>query len=180
MLMCELNRVASHLLFFGTMGLDVGAMTPVMYTFRDREKIQSLFEAVSGARMMHNYIRIGGVKNDLPDDFSQHMARLIPEIKQGIDEADRLLSFSEIFLARTKGIGVIDAETAIANGMSGPSLRATGVPMDVRKDEPVLRVQPLRFRHPHRREGRLLGQVLRPRGGDAAVSAHHRAGDGPD
>jgi NADH-quinone oxidoreductase subunit D len=86
--------------------------------------------------MMHNYIRIGGVKNDLPDDFSQHMARLIPEIKQGIDEADRLLSFSEIFLARTKGIGVIDAETAIANGMSGPSLRATGVPMDVRKDEP--------------------------------------------
>ena len=91
---------------------------------------------MSGARMMHNYIRIGGVKNDLPDDFSQHMARLIPEIKQGIDEADRLLSFSEIFLARTKGIGVIDAKTAIANGMSGPCLRATGVPMDVRKDEP--------------------------------------------
>ena len=64
------------------------------------------------------------------------MARLIPELKQGIDEADRLLSFSEIFLARTKGIGVIDAETAVANGMSGPSLRASGVPMDVRKDEP--------------------------------------------
>ena len=135
-IMCELNRVASHLLFFGTFGIDAGAMTPIMYAFRDREKVQALFEAVSGARMMHNYIRIGGVKNDVPDDFRQRMATLISELKQGIDEGDRLLSFGEIFLARTKGIGVIDAETAIAYGMSGPSLRACGVPMDVRKDEP--------------------------------------------
>jgi NADH-quinone oxidoreductase subunit D len=135
-IMCELNRVASHLLFFGTFGIDAGAMTPIMYAFRDREKIQALFEAVSGARMMHNYIRIGGVKNDVPEDFHQRMVSLISELKQGIDEGDRLLSFSEIFLARTKGIGVIDAERAIAYGMSGPSLRACGVPMDVRKDEP--------------------------------------------
>jgi NADH-quinone oxidoreductase subunit D len=135
-LMCELNRISSHLLFFGTFGLDAGAMTPVMYAFRDREKVQSLFEAVSGARMMHNYIRIGGVRTDVPEDFQQRMEKLLPELEQGIDEADRLLSFNEIFLARTKGIGVIDAETAIANGLTGPCLRASGVPMDVRKDEP--------------------------------------------
>ena len=132
----ELNRVASHLLFFGTFGIDAGAMTPIMYAFRDREKIQSMFEAVTGARMMHNYIRIGGVKNDVPDDFRQRMTGLIGEIRQGIDESDRLLSFSEIFLARTKGVGVIDPKTAISYGASGPTLRASGVPMDVRKDAP--------------------------------------------
>jgi NADH-quinone oxidoreductase subunit D len=95
-----------------------------------------MFEAVTGARMMHNYIRIGGVKNDVPDDFRQRMTGLIGELRQGIDEADRLLSFSEIFLARTKGIGVIDAKMAISYGASGPTLRASGVPMDVRKDAP--------------------------------------------
>ena len=135
-ILCELNRVASHLLFFGTFGIDAGAMTPIMYTFRDREKIQSMFEAVTGARMMHNYIRIGGVKNDVPDDFKQRMTALLAELRQGVDEADRLLSFSEIFLARTKGIGAITADRAISYGMSGPSLRASGVPMDVRKDAP--------------------------------------------
>ena len=135
-ILCELNRVASHLLFSGTFGIDAGAMTPIMYSFRDREKIQSMFEAVTGARMMHNYIRVGGVKNDVPEDFHQRMEGLISELRQGIDETDKLLSFNEIFLARTKGIGVINAETAIAYGISGPSLRACGVPMDVRKDEP--------------------------------------------
>jgi len=135
-ILCELNRVASHLLFFGTFGIDAGAMTPIMYTFRDREKIQSMFEAVTGARMMHNYIRIGGVKNDVPDDFRPRMTALLQEIRQGIDEADKLLSFNEIFLARTKGISPMDANTAISYGVSGPTLRASGVPMDVRKDEP--------------------------------------------
>ena len=135
-ILCELNRVASHLLFFGTFGLDAGAMTPVMYTFREREKIQSMFEMVTGARMMHNYIRIGGVKNDVPEDFHRRMHELIAELRKGIDESDKLLSFNEIFLARTKGIGVISADKAINYGMTGPSLRASGIPMDIRKDEP--------------------------------------------
>ena len=135
-ILCELNRVASHLLFFGTFGIDAGAMTPIMYTFRDREKIQTMFEAVTGARMMHNYIRIGGVKSDVPKDFPQRMRELLRELRQGINEADRLLSFSEIFLARTKGIGVISPERAISYGVSGPTLRGSGVPMDVRKDAP--------------------------------------------
>ena len=135
-ILSELNRIASHLLFFGTFGLDAGAMTPVMYAFRDREKVQSLFESVSGARMMHNFIRIGGVRNDVPDDFLQRMDALIPELEQGINEGDRLLSFNEIFLARTKGIGSINYDDAISAGLTGPSLRASGIPMDVRKDEP--------------------------------------------
>ena len=135
-ILCELNRIASHLLFFGTFGLDAGAMTPVMYAFRDREKVQSLFESVSGARMMHNFIRIGGVRNDVPDDFLQRMDALIPELEQGINEGDRLLSFNEIFLARTKGVGSINYDDAISAGLTGPSLRASGIPMDVRKDEP--------------------------------------------
>ena len=84
-ILCELNRVASHLLFFGTFGLDAGAMTPVMYTFREREKIQSMFEMVTGARMMHNYIRIGGVKNDVPEDFHRRMHELIAELRKGVE-----------------------------------------------------------------------------------------------
>lgn len=134
-ILCELNRIASHLLFIGTFGLDVGAMTPSMYMFRDREKIQSMFESVTGARMMHNYIRVGGVKNDVPEGFKNRMRSLLDEIRSGLDEADKLLSFSEIFLARTKGIGVMSSEMALSYGVSGPSLRASGVPMDVRKDQ---------------------------------------------
>ena len=135
-ILCELNRIASHMLFYGTYGLDAGAMTPVMYGFRERERIQSLFEAVSGARMMHNYIQIGGVREDLPPDFDQRMARLLDDLKRGIEECDQLLSMSEIFLARTKGVGAIGAEVAIDFGMSGPNLRACGVPEDVRISEP--------------------------------------------
>ena len=135
-ILCELNRIASHMLFYGTFGLDAGAMTPVMYGFRERERIQSLFESVSGARMMHNFIRIGGVKSDVPDDFEQRMVKLLDDLKRGVEECDQLLSMSEIFLARTKGIGVISPEDAIAFSMSGPSLRATGVVQDVRVSEP--------------------------------------------
>lgn len=135
-ILCELNRLASHMLFYGTFGLDAGAMTPIMYGFREREKIQSLFEAVSGARMMHNFFRVGGIRYDLPDDFGERITWLLDELKKGAEEADRLLTFSEVFLARTRNIGIIDADTAIAYGLSGPNLRATGVNYDVRRAEP--------------------------------------------
>ena len=135
-MLCELNRLASHFLFYGTFGLDAGAMTPIMYGFRERERIQSLFEAVSGARMMHNYFRVGGVRFDLPDDFRQRITWLLGELRKGADEADRLLTFGEIFLERTRNVGTIDAKTAIGFGLSGPNLRATGVPYDVRRAEP--------------------------------------------
>ena len=135
-ILCELNRIASHMLFYGVFGLDAGAMTPILYGFRERERIQSLFESVTGARMMHNYIRVGGVKEDLPSDISARMATLTDQLKQGIEECDQLLSKNEMFLARTKGIGSINAEDAIDFGVTGPSLRASGVLEDVRISEP--------------------------------------------
>lgn len=135
-ILCELNRIANHMLFYGAYGLDVGAMTPVLYGFRERERIQSLFESVTGARMMHNYIRIGGVKEDLPDDFGRRLATLTEQLKRGIEECDGLLSNNEMFLARTKGIGTISGEDALDFGMTGPSLRASGILEDVRISEP--------------------------------------------
>ena len=135
-ILCELNRIASHMMFYGVYGLDAGAMTPILYGFRERERIQALFESVTGARMMHNYIRIGGVNEDLPDDFGSRMNVLIDHLEHGIEECDELLSQNEMFLARTKGIGAISAEEAIDLGVTGPPLRACGVPEDVRVSEP--------------------------------------------
>lgn len=135
-IMCELNRIASHMLFYGVYGLDVGAMTPVLYGFRERERIQALFESVTGARMMHNYIRIGGIKEDLPDDFEKRMVELMDHLKRGIEECDKLLSQNEMFLARTKGIGSVSAEDALDFGITGPGLRASGVLEDVRISDP--------------------------------------------
>ena len=135
-ILAELNRIASHMLFYGVYGLDVGAMTPVLYGFRERERIQELFESVTGARMMHNYFRIGGVKEDLPADFPARMSRLIPQLRQGIQECDELLSQNEMFLARTRHIGAIGADEALDYGVTGPALRAAGVAEDVRVSEP--------------------------------------------
>ena len=134
--LCELNRIASHMLFYGVYGLDAGAMTPILYGFRERERIQSLFEGVTGARMMHNYIRVGGVKEDLPDDFPQRLSTLMGHLKRGVEECDALLSQNEMFLARTKGIGAISAGDALDLGVTGPALRASGVLEDVRVSEP--------------------------------------------
>ena len=135
-ILCELNRIASHLLFIATMGLDAGAMTPSMFCFRGRERIQGLFEAVSGARMMHNYFRVGGLKEDVPDDFMDRVRVLLPQVREDVGESDRLLSFNEIFLARLKDVAPISAEDAVDFGLTGPCLRASGVDYDVRKAAP--------------------------------------------
>ena len=135
-ILCELNRIASHLLFIATMGLDAGAMTPSMFCFRGRERIQGLFESVSGARMMHNYFRIGGLKEDVPENFVQDVRDLLELVKADTEESDNLLSFNEIFLARLKNVAVMSAEDAIDYGLTGPCLRASGVDYDVRKAAP--------------------------------------------
>ncbi len=135
-ILCELNRIASHMLFIATMGLDAGAMTPSMFCFRGRERIQGLFESVSGARMMHNYLRIGGLKEDVPDDFVSQVREVLEQVKIDTEESDKLLSFNEIFLARLKNIAVMSAEDAIDHGLTGPCLRASGVDYDVRKAAP--------------------------------------------
>ena len=135
-ILCELNRIASHLLYVGTMGLDAGAMTPVMFSFRGRERVQALFEAVSGARMMHNYFRIGGLKEDVPDNFRQMMDELMPVLREDVEQSDRILTFNEIFLSRLKDISPIGTDEAIALGLTGPLLRACGYEYDVRKAQP--------------------------------------------
>ncbi|MCH8988897.1 MAG: NADH-quinone oxidoreductase subunit D [Chloroflexi bacterium] len=135
-ILCELNRIASHMLFIATMGLDAGAMTPSMFCFRGRERIQGLFESVSGARMMHNYFRIGGLKEDVPEGFVQDVRDLLVLVKEDTEESDKLLSFNEIFLARLKNVAVMSAEDAIDFGLTGPCLRASGVDYDVRKAAP--------------------------------------------
>lgn len=135
-ILCELNRIASHLLFVATMGLDAGAMTPSMFCFRGRERIQELFEAVSGARMMHNYFRVGGLKEDVPDDFVDQMRRLLPLVRKDVEESDKLLTFNEIFLARLKYVSPVSAADAVDYGLTGPCLRASGVDYDVRKAAP--------------------------------------------
>ena len=135
-ILCELNRIASHMLFYGVYGLDAGATTPMLYGFRERERVQELFESVTGARMMHNYIRIGGVKEDVPDDFHKNVLALLDHLKGGVDECDSLLSQNEMFLARTKGVGIINGEDALDYGVTGPALRASGVIEDVRVTDP--------------------------------------------
>ena len=134
--LCELNRIASHMLFYGVYGLDAGAMTPILYGFRERERIQALFESVTGARMMHNYIRVGGVHEDVPGDFGERVVSLVELLKRGVEECDELLSNNEMFLARTKGIGPVSADEAVAFGVTGPALRASSVLEDVRISEP--------------------------------------------
>jgi NADH-quinone oxidoreductase subunit D len=135
-ILCELNRIASHLLFVAAMGLDAGAITPSMFCFRGRERVQDLFEAVSGARMMHNYLRVGGLKEDLPDGFSKMVTTLLPLLREDVEESDKLLTFNEIFLARLKDVGVISPEDALDYGLTGPCLRACGIDYDLRKAEP--------------------------------------------
>lgn len=132
----ELQRVASHLVWWGTYLLDIGAMSPFLYAFRDREMIINLFNELCGARLTYNYMRVGGVKWDAPEGWLDKVREFVPYMRKKVDEYDDLVSGNEIFLARIKGIGKYDAETAINHGLSGANLRCTGVKWDLRKDQP--------------------------------------------
>jgi len=134
----ELQRIASHLLFFGTFALDLGATTAFLYAWRERERLLDIFEAVTGARMLYNYLRIGGVRNDVFDGFEKSVSQFLDDLEKKLDEYHNLLTGNRIFEARTMGIGVLSKEDAIAYGASGPVLRASGVPYDVRKIDPYL------------------------------------------
>ena len=131
-IMCELNRLASHFMFYGAFGEDIGLSTPFLYGFRERERLQLIFEEVTGARMNHNWFRIGGLKEDVPPNFVERINETLPLIEQGIADCDSLLTENEIFVERTRGIGVISATDAIDYGLSGPVLRGSGVSFDVR------------------------------------------------
>ncbi len=136
-IMAELSRINSHFMFLGAFGADVGSFgTSFIYAWRERERIYDLFEEVSGDRMFPTYFRVGGVTMDLPENFEARCRWLISSIRQGIEDLDGLLTGNEIFVERCRGLSPMSQERAIALGLSGPVLRATGLPWDVRKAEP--------------------------------------------
>ena len=135
-IMLELNRIASHLIFFGTTAMDIGALTPFLYALRERESIMDLFEMTCGQRLTYNYIRIGGVAKDIPPEFTPKCFEAIDTIHEKVEEYKRLLNGNPIWLQRTVGIGVLDKQLAINYAASGPILRASGVDFDLRRDEP--------------------------------------------
>jgi NADH-quinone oxidoreductase subunit D len=146
MILCELNRLSSHFMFTGAFGTDVGVFgTAFVYSFREREVIQDLFEEITGDRMMYAYFRPGGLGWDVPENFESRVQEVLLSAERGIRDMDGLLTENEIFLARTKNVGVISGADAIDWGMSGPSLRASGVPMDSRRDEPYLYYPQIQF-----------------------------------
>ena len=135
---CELARLQSHLLGCGVYGMDCGALTVFMYTFTEREKLYTLMEQLCGARFTTSYTRIGGLARDIPEGWLGNVLKVMNELEPVIDEIDKLLSRNKIFWDRTVDIGVISSEDAISYGLTGPNLRASGVPMDLRKDTPYL------------------------------------------
>ena len=133
---CEMNRIASHLVWLATSGLELGAVSVMLYGFREREQILDVFEAATGLRMNHAYIRIGGVIMDLPDESEERIGDFLDMMPGRIHEFETLLSENPIWLERNVGVGVLPPEDALRFGVTGPTLRASGVPRDVRKDEP--------------------------------------------
>ena len=135
-LMAELQRIASHLLAIATYGLDLGAMTPFFWCLRDREKILDLFEWASGARLLYNYLWIGGVAHDLPAGYTDKVMEFVTYFEPRVQELNDLLSSNKIFIERAASIGILSAADAISYGIGGPNLRGSGVKWDLRKEEP--------------------------------------------
>jgi NADH-quinone oxidoreductase subunit D len=135
-ILVELNRIASHLLFLGTGILDMGALTLFFYTMREREQILDLLEMVSGVRMNYGYFRVGGLAQDLPEGFDARVRSFLDGFPKMIDQYGALFAKNPIYLGRTQGVGVIPRDVAIAHGLTGPSLRASGVALDQRKAAP--------------------------------------------
>ena len=137
-LLAELNRVLNHLMFLGSYPLELGAITPVFYAFRERETLQAVMEEISGGRMHYMFNRIGGLKEELPAGWLGRARRAVHDIRTRLPDIDRLIMGNEIFHARTRGVGVISPEMIHAYGVSGPVARASGVDFDLRRDEPYL------------------------------------------
>jgi NADH-quinone oxidoreductase subunit D len=135
-ILAEFQRIASHLIAVGVFGLDVGAITPFTWTLRDRERIIDLFEQVTGARLLYNYIWPGGLAHDLPKGFVTKALDFLDYFEPQIEEYNNLLTTNKIFIERSADVGVMPKEVAINYGVTGPSLRGSGIPFDLRKDEP--------------------------------------------
>ncbi len=144
----ELNRIASHLVFFGTGILDMGALTLFFYTMREREKILDLFEMVSGYRMNYGYFRVGGLSRDLPDGFEDATRAFVKMFPEMLKQYATMFQKNDIFVGRTKGVGHISRESALEYGLTGPGLRASGVPLDFRKAQPYSSYEDYEFEVP--------------------------------
>ncbi len=132
----ELNRIASHLVSFGTYGMDLGAFTPFLYAFREREYILDLFEQMCGARLTLSYINVGGVTWDLPPRFLEKLSEFLDYFEPKIDEYNDLLTYNHIFIKRTANVGVCSKDLCISYALSGPMIRGSGIPLDLRRDRP--------------------------------------------
>jgi len=135
-IVAELNRIASHLLSVGTYAMDIGAYTPFLHCFREREKILDLFEWICGARLLYNYNWVGGLSHDIPDGFVEKTRQFLTEFEPVIAEENELLSFNKIFIERTAGVGILSEELALSYNVTGPNLRGSGVSWDLRRAEP--------------------------------------------
>jgi len=151
-LLCELNRIASHLVWVATGSLELGAVSMMLYGFREREVILDIFEAITGLRMNHSYIRPGGVIMDLPPDGPRMIAKFLDTMPARIDDYERILNDNPIWLERNVGVGKLSAEDALALGVTGPILRSAGVTIDLRKDEPYSGYETYHFDVPVRTE----------------------------
>ena len=152
-LVMELNRIVNHLVSIGSLLMDLGAATMIMWGFRERENALQLFEMLCGARMTFNYIKPGGVREDIPEGFIPKLNEFIKDMEKRIEDYEQLINDNEIFLMRMKNIGVISAEDAINYGMTGPTLRGSGVSYDIRKLEPYSIYPDLDFKVCVRNEG---------------------------
>jgi NADH-quinone oxidoreductase subunit D len=144
-LMCEVNRISSHMLFMATNGMDLGAVGMMLYGWREREELLRFLEMVTGLRMNHNYIRPGGVAADLPDGWAEHLDTILGVLPERLEEFDTLMTGQPIWRERLQGVGVITAEEAISLGATGPILRSTGYAWDLRRDLPYLCYDQLDF-----------------------------------
>jgi NADH-quinone oxidoreductase subunit D len=159
-ILAELQRIASHLIWLGTTGLDVAAMSTFLYCFRERESILDILELCSGQRMMTTYIRPGGLWRDVPVEFEAAVRQFIKVFPRRVDEYEALLSRNPLFLDRTFGIGKVTAEQALNLGMTGPPLRATGVNWDLRKARPYCGYEQYDFLVPTREEGDVYARYI--------------------
>ncbi len=159
-LMNELTRINSHLVWLGTHALDIGAMTVFLYCFREREEILKLFEAISGQRMMTSYFRIGGLALEPPLGFFARVRKFVSTFQSKVDEYENLLTGNPIFMMRTQGVAKLSAEDAIALGASGPTLRGSGVDIDLRRDMPYSSYEKFKFKVPLAQEGDVFSRYM--------------------
>ena len=159
-LLNELTRIGSHCVWLGTHAMDIGAMSMFLYAFRERERVLEIYEMVSGQRMMSSYFRIGGVMEDVPPDFEEKVRAILRDFPDRFDEYEALLTKNKIWQGRTKGIAVISGEDAINCGLSGPSIRGSGVNWDIRKSNPYSSYEKFDFNVPVGQNGDVFDRYI--------------------